>query len=227
MSVSRPTLFASSLLLSVSALPIQAETAWIQGMPAPLRSSAEAGEILELLSHGGRVEVIQRKGPHAQIRSAAGIQGWVRIADLTQTNNSTAGLSAQIEALQQEAAQREVETNRLREDLRSKQQQTRATEAELIEVHATRKRIKEEFDQLTSDAKNTVGLRAQIEELQGRLLAREREIQTLQQEIQMIEDRSGRDWFLIGALVILIGVGAGLLIGRMGSGGRKSTSENW
>ncbi len=58
------------------------------------------------------------------------------------------------------------------------------------------------------------------------MLGREREIQTLQQEIELIEDRSGRDWFLIGALVVLIGVVVGLLIGRMG-GGRKTNSESW
>jgi SH3 domain protein len=110
--------------------------------------------------------------------------------------------------------------------LRSKQQQTLAIEAELAEVRAAYKRAREEYERLEQDSKDTVTLRKQIEELQSRVLGREREIQTLQQEIELIEDRSGRDWFLIGALVVLIGVGVGLLIGRMG-GGRKTNSENW
>ena len=216
--------FAAPLLLLAS--NVQAESAWIQGMPVPIRSSAEAGEILQLMPNGSPVDVLERKEAHARIKTNTGIEGWVRVADLSDSDISTAGLSAQIDALQQEAAQREVATNRLREDLRSKQQQTLAVESELAEVRASYKRAQEDYAQLEQDAKDAVSLRNQIEELQGRVLGREREIQTLQQEIELIEDRSGRDWFLIGALVVLIGVGVGLLIGRM-SGGRKNSSENW
>lgn len=219
----RFSLAAPLLLLATLA---HAESAWIQGMPVPVRSSAEAGEILQLLSHGSAVDVLERKEIHTRIRTDNGIEGWVRAADLSASDVSTAALSAKIDGLQQEAAQREVETNRLREDVRSKQQQTLAIEAELAEVRAAYKRAREEYDRLEQDSKDTVTLRKQIEELQSRVLGREREIQTLQQEIERIEDRSGRDWFLIGALVILIGVIAGLLIGRMG-GGRKTSSENW
>jgi SH3 domain protein len=214
-----PLLFIASL--------VQAETAWIQGMPVPVRSSTDAGEILQLIPHGSAIEVIERNDVHVRIRTTIGIEGWVRAADLSSNDLSTAGLSAQIEALQQEAAQREVETNRLRENLRSKQQQTLAIEAELAEIRAGHKRAVEEYAQLKSDSKNTVTLRSQIEELQGRVLGREREIQTLQQEINLIEDRSSRDWFLIGALVVLIGVGIGLLIGRMGSSSRKPSNDGW
>jgi SH3 domain protein len=215
---------AAPLLLLASIA--QAESAWIQGMPVPVRSSAEAGEILQLMPHGSAVDVLERIDAHARIKTNTGIEGWVRVADLSDSDISTAGLSAQIDALQQEAAQREVATNRLREDLRSKQQQTLAVESELTEVRASYKRAREDYAQLEQDAKDTVTLRNQIEELQGRVLGREREIQTLQQEIELIEDRSGRDWFLIGALVVLIGIGVGLFIGRM-SGGRKTSSENW
>jgi SH3 domain protein len=221
--IRRLSLAAPLLLLGSLA---QAESAWIQGMPVPVRSSAEAGEILQLMPHGSAVDVLERKDVHARIKTNTGIEGWVRAADLSASDVSTAALSAQIEGLQQEAAQREVETNRLREDLRSKQQQTLAIEAELAEVRAAYKRAREEYERLEQDSKDTVTLRKQIEELQSRVLGREREIQTLQQEIELIEDRSGRDWFLIGALVVLIGVGVGLLIGRMG-GGRKTNSENW
>jgi SH3 domain protein len=216
--------FAAPLLLLASI--VQAESAWIQGMPVPVRSNAEAGEILQLMPHGSAVDVLERKDAHARIKTNTGIEGWVRVADLSDSDISTAGLSAQIDALQQEAAQREVATNRLREDLRSKQQQTLAVESELAEVRASYKRAQEDYAQLEQDANDTVTLRNQIEELQGRVLGREREIQTLQQEIELIEDRSGRDWFLIGALVVLIGIGVGLFIGRM-SGGRKTSSENW
>jgi SH3 domain protein len=221
--IRRLTLAAPLLLLGSLA---QAESAWIQGMPVPVRSSAEAGEILQLMPHGSAVEVLERKDVYTRIKTNTGIEGWVRAAYLSTSDVSTAGLSAQIEGLQQEAAQREVETNRLREDLRSKQQQTLAIEAELAEVRASDKRAREEYQRLEQDSKDTITLRKQIEELQSRVLGREREIQTLQQEIERIEDRSGRDWFLIGALVVLIGVVVGLLIGRMG-GGRKTNSESW
>ena len=221
--IRRFTRAAPLLLLSSLA---QAESEWIQGMPVPVRSSAEAGEILQLMPHGSAVEVLERKDVYTRIKTNTGIEGWVRAADLSTSDVSTAGLSAQIEGLQQEAAQREVETNRLREDLRSKQQQTLAIEAELAEVRASDKRAREEYQRLEQDSKDTITLRKQIEELQSRVLGREREIQTLQQEIELIEDRSGRDWFLIGALVVLIGVVVGLLIGRMG-GGRKTNSESW
>ena len=57
-------------------------------------------------------------------------------------------------------------------------------------------------------------LRAEKENL-GRLVSLERQLQTVQQENQSLKDRTARDWFMVGAAVVLLGIIIGLIIPKI------------
>ena len=49
----------------------------------------------------------------------------------------------------------------------------------------------------------------------SRMVALERSLQTLQQENENLKDRTARDWFMVGAGVVLLGIIVGLIIPRI------------
>ena len=51
----------------------------------------------------------------------------------------------------------------------------------------------------------------------------ERELQTVQQENEGLKDRTARDWFMVGAAVVLLGIIVGLIIPRI----RWRKKSNW
>jgi SH3 domain protein len=46
-------------------------------------------------------------------------------------------------------------------------------------------------------------------------VALERNMQTVQQENESLKDRTARDWFMVGAAVVLLGILVGLIIPRI------------
>ena len=68
--------------------------------------------------------------------------------------------------------------------------------------------IREEMGGLQSERSN-------LEELKSRLVSLERNLQTLQQENENLRDRTARDWFMVGAGVVLLGIIVGLIIPRI------------
>ena len=47
------------------------------------------------------------------------------------------------------------------------------------------------------------------------MVSLERQLQTLQQENEGLKDRTARDWFMVGAAVVLLGIIVGLIIPRI------------
>ncbi len=47
------------------------------------------------------------------------------------------------------------------------------------------------------------------------MVSLERQLQTLQQENEGLRDRTARDWFMVGAGVVLLGIIVGLIIPRI------------
>jgi SH3 domain protein len=51
--------------------------------------------------------------------------------------------------------------------------------------------------------------------MKGRMVSLERQLQTVQQENETLKDRTARDWFMVGAAVILLGIIVGLIIPKI------------
>jgi SH3 domain protein len=51
--------------------------------------------------------------------------------------------------------------------------------------------------------------------MKGRMISLERQLQTVQQENETLKDRTARDWFMVGAAVILLGIIVGLIIPKI------------
>ena len=82
-------------------------------------------------------------------------------------------------------------------------------------MDADYRRVSQELAEIKRTASSALAIDSENKDLKSRLVALERNLQTLQQENESLKDRTARDWFMLGAGVLLIGILVGLIIPRI------------
>ena len=90
-----------------------------------------------------------------------------------------------------------------------------AIEKENSTMDADYRKVSQELAEIKRTASSALAIDSENKDLKSRLVALERNLQTLQQENENLKDRTARDWFMVGAGVVLIGILAGLIIPRI------------
>ena len=62
---------------------------------------------------------------------------------------------------------------------------------------------------------SALAIDSENKDLKSRLVSLERQLQTVQQENESLKDRTARDWFMVGAAVVLLGIIIGLIIPKI------------
>ena len=75
--------------------------------------------------------------------------------------------------------------------------------------------LSQELEEIRRTASSALAIDAENDELKSRIVAYERQAQTLQQENEGLKDRTARDWFMVGAGVVILGMVIGLIIPRI------------
>ena len=205
-----PSLFLS---LSIS-LSVQADTIRYVSdqLYSPLRTGSTTGhKIIKMLKSGRQVSVIETDpSGWAHIKSGK-IDGWIlsrylmtQPASREQLKNMEKKLLAQeiqIKTLQQENATG-LERNKT---ILSNIQQTKEKNGLLTR---NLNRIQQTAASALTMEKDNRDLKIQVKTLQGNL-------QAIQLENDALSDRTARDWFMIGAAVLILGLILGLIIPRI------------
>lgn len=176
-----------------------------------LRISLRSGagnqyRIVRVLDTGTRLETLQTDGEWTQVR-ASDVTGWVRSQYLK---------AEPIAADQLEQARNELGSARERIDtLTSRLNETRreleATRNRAQELEASNQALEDKVDSAQKGlelAEENERLNAQATELQER-------IDQLEGQVTRLNDRSQREWFLIGAGVLLGGILLGIIVTRI------------
>ena len=207
----RTVLFALCLLFL---FPAQAEeTAWVSDrLELPMRAGKGTQyRILRMLKSGTRLEVIGREGGWAQVRTPGGQEGWVLARYLMKEPAARERLAkaekrlAELQMSEGERMKRFREVSEARDRL---QQRVAALEKE----NAT---LRKALADIRRTASSTLAIANENRELKKRLKQLEREMQSLTQENEALQDRSDRDWFMIGAGVLIVGILLGLVLPRL------------
>ena len=75
--------------------------------------------------------------------------------------------------------------------------------------------VSQELTEIKRTASSALAIDSENKELKSRMVALERNLQTVQQENENLKDRTARDWFMVGAGVVLLGIIVGLIIPRI------------
>lgn len=198
-----------ALLLAVFTLSASAATRYVTD---ELRISVRSGRsneyrIIEVIGSGARVETLQTAGEWVQVRTPEGNTGWVRAQYLTERRVAADRLAD---------TRRELEAARERiAELEQSLEETGTTSEALRERNESLQTRIETLEEKLAQASRGLELRDENERLQGRAADLRQRVESLQEETQQLADRRRREWFMIGAGVVVGGMLFGMLVTRI------------
>jgi SH3 domain protein len=193
----------------------QAETRYITDqLEVTLRTGTSTRhQIVRMVPSGTRVTVVQhdRESGYSQVRTPNGAEGWV----LTRYLMDTPSARERLETTERRVGELQEENAALQQQLRTIQSEKGGTESERARLEGENRQINQQLAEIRRTAANALAIDSENQSLKNRILALERELQTLHQENASLKDRTARDWFMVGAGVILLGMLIGLVIPKV------------
>ncbi|HFD81119.1 MAG TPA: TIGR04211 family SH3 domain-containing protein [Gammaproteobacteria bacterium] len=169
--------------------------------------------ILRMLPSGTPLEILEtdRENGYSKVRTPDGIEGWV----LTRYLMKGKAARDRLATAEKKLAQLELENRKLKTALDDIQKQKGSSDQQLNELLKKNRQLSQELEEIRRTASSALAIDAENRELKSRIVAYERQQQTLQQENESLKDRTARDWFMVGAGVVLLGIIIGLIIPRI------------
>lgn len=202
----------SLLMLTTPAL---AEIRYISDqLEIPMRSgTSNQHRIIRMLPSGTQVTVkeVAKDAGYTRVSTPGGTSGWVLSRYLMK-----------IPAARDRLATAEKKLADL--EIRSRQRATALTEIQgkkgnlqkqLVALKDENRKLGQELSEIQRTASSALAIDSENKELKSRLMAMERDQQTMQQENESLKDRTARDWFMVGAAVILLGIIVGLILPKI------------
>lgn len=198
-----------------AAVPAAAESVWVSDQfEVLLRTGPTTDHAIRLtMGSGTELEVLERdsESGYTRVRTQAGTEGWVLsrylmpeaparqqlerlTSQLTNANARGSSLGSQLDAIR---AQYEEAT----QTIASLERSSAALQAELAEIKST--------------SANAISIDRQNKDLRQQLTDAEIKVSILQQENEELSGQKTRNWFLAGALVLLVGIILGIWLPRI------------
>ena len=201
-----------SLLVSGTAL---AETRYVSdNLEITMRSGKGTSYgITRMLRSGTAVEVLEedKDAGYTQVRISGGKEGWVLSRFLMKGRSARDRLAAAEKSL----AELELENRKMETSMTALTDEKAALEQQLAALDGQTRNVSQELAEIKRTASSALAIDSENKDLKGRVVSLERQLQTLQQENEGLRDRTARDWFMVGAGVVLLGIIVGLIIPRI------------
>ncbi len=202
------------LAATTGAVWAEATTLWVRDrIVVSLRDApGKEGKVLRTIATGAEVKLLERSsnGAYAKVALKNGTEGWVAARYLVDEPIAAIRLAK----METEWKRFKEENERLRKELEDLQSLSKDPDA--------LRRLKSENERLTAEIRrfeeiNTepLALANENEALRNKNVALEKELQMVRQELQVAKDRSDRDWFLLGAGVLIAGILVGIVLPRL------------
>jgi SH3 domain protein len=191
-----------------------AETNYISDqLEVTLRSGKSTSHsILRMLRSGTPVEVLEQdKDSGYSLVRAQGKEGWV----LTRYLMKGPVARNQLAKAEKKLAELELENRKMTTAMQSLKEEKAKTNQQRSSMEDDYRKVSQELSEIKRTASSALAIDSENKDLKSRLVALERNLQTLQQENESLKDRTARDWFMVGAGVLLIGILVGLIIPRI------------
>jgi len=204
------------LLISATSSAVYAEsTRYITDRLEVTMRSGESNQhkILRMLSSGTALELIQtnKESGYSQVRTANGLEGWVITRYLERQRSARDRLASTEKQLARIKAENKVLNNKLAQLTQLSSELTTKTN----QLSAANEKQSKEFDRVKNISSNALALDSENTMLREQSRRLERAHQALQLENDSLKDRSDRDWFIVGAGVVLLGMIIGLIIPKI------------
>ncbi len=179
--------------------------------------------IVRMLASGTRVELLERDDAagYSRVRTSGGAEGWVLNRYLLRSPPARVTLPG------------------IQERLNASEQRQRALQSENRELEQARTDLQRRINQLESSGSdlqtelsdirrlsaNAIQIDEQNQQLRQRMAETERALADVQAENQRLASKAQRDWFIVGAGVLLVGIALGIILPRIRWRRKSSWSE--
>ena len=169
--------------------------------------------ITRMLRSGTAVQVLEvdKKAGYSKVRTSSGKEGWVLSRFLMNGKAARERLAAAEKSL----AELELENRKLTTAMSALTDEKKLLQNNLGDLEGESRSVSQELAEIKHTASSALAIDSENKDLKSRLVSLERELQTVQQENQSLKDRTARDWFMVGAAVVLLGIIIGLIIPKI------------
>lgn len=169
--------------------------------------------ITRMLRSGTPVEVLEmdKKSGYTKVRTRSGKEGWV-LTRFLMKGQAARDLLASAE---KNLAEIELENRKMETATAALKEEKNALQKNLDRLQGESRSVSQELSEIKRTASSALAIDSENKDLKSRFVSLERELQTLQQENEGLRDRTARDWFMVGAAVVLLGIIVGLIIPRI------------
>ncbi|MFQ5642705.1 MAG: TIGR04211 family SH3 domain-containing protein [Thiogranum sp.] len=169
--------------------------------------------ILRMLPSGTKLEVLEtdQENGYTRVRAPGGVEGWV-LSRLLMKGQAARDKLADAE---KRLARLELENRKLSSSFDNLKKEKGGSDQERQKLSKENRRLSQELENIRRTASSSLAIDAENRELKSRIAAYERQVQSLQQENSGLKDRTARDWFMVGAGVVILGMVIGLIIPRI------------
>ncbi len=217
-----PVLFIATVCLTL-ATAVLAETRYVSDyLEITLRSGKGNNySITRMLKSGTPVEVLEvdKESGYTRVRTTGGKEGWVLSRYLMKSQAARDRLAA----AEKNLAEMELQKRKLETAMASMSDEKSGLNSDLEQLESESRKVSQELAEIRRTASSALALDAENKDLKSRVVALERQLQTYEQENQSLKDRTARDWFMVGAGVVILGIIVGLIIPRI----RWRRKSNW
>ena len=212
------------LLLGMSA-SAQDSNRWItDSFEVTMRTGKSTQQsIVRMLSSGTRVEVMEvdRESGYARVRTRSGTEGWVLIRYLLDEPPARVSLPG----IQQQLSQSKKSQSELEQKLKAVTRERDQLRSQAGTLERSGANLQSELDEVRRLSANVIQVDEQNRQLRERLAAAEQKLTELQRENDALGNRSSREWFVVGAGVVILGMALGLILPRIRWRRKSSWSE--
>jgi len=176
------------------------------------KGTSTSHRIVKMLPSGTAVSVLKTSADgYSQIRTKAGTTGWMLSRHLMEEPSvRDRMLTAETAAaeLQQQNLALTTELDELRNN-------TADTDQRYASLSGREQQLTAELEQIRRTSAGALQMAEQNQVLKHELLERDKQVQTLSQESATARERTDQQWFMIGAIVVLVSIFLGHLLPRM------------
>jgi len=171
-----------------------------------------AYQIIRTLPSGTRLEVLEMTDTgYARVRTDNGAEGWIRSQYLSPEPIAR----LKLEATENKLNKLKAENTNLQEKTKKLRKQRHELENKNKDLLSRVKTAESQLSRLGEVAAKPLLLDKENRKLQQQNISLEKRLQMMAQENQVLKDRSQREWFIAGAIVLLGGIFLGLLLPKI------------
>jgi SH3 domain protein len=169
--------------------------------------------IVRMLPSGAQLELLEEdaEAGYSRVRVSSGAEGWVLNRYLMKSPPARLVLP-DLESRLRKSQEKSGELEREIRDLRTERGELQRQSSQL---ETSGSNLQGELDEIRQLSSSVIEVNDQNKQLKRRLIENERLLDELKAENNRLAARSNREWFVIGALVVIFGILIGLILPRI------------